>query len=139
MESGPPHTPVVLVCDDTEPIRRLIRVNLELDGYAVDEATDGEAAFERLLDHSRPRPALVLLDAAMQPRDGWWVVERMRSEPDLSGIPVVMVTASVQHHDRRQARLAGCDAFLAKPFDPDDLHELVVRFVGDPGGGLPGP
>lgn len=139
MESGPRHVPVVLVCDDTESIRRLIRLNLEAEGYAVEERCDGGSAMARLLDPGGPRPDLVLLDATMGPRDGWWLVERMRSHDALADLPVVMVTASVQNHDREQARVAGCDAFLAKPFDPEDLISLVARFVGAPGGPVPAP
>jgi CheY-like chemotaxis protein len=133
MESGPPHPPVVLVCDDTESIRHLIRVNLESEGYAVEESTDGYAVVERLLDGRAARPALVVIDAAMGPYDGWWAVDRIRAEPTLDDVPIIMVTASVQDQERDQARTAGCDAFLAKPFDPDTLLDLVVRFVGAPG------
>lgn len=119
----------VLVCDDTEPIRRLIRVNLELEDYAVQEAEDGQEALDLLRDPSRPLPDLVTLDAQMIPRDGWWAIAEIRSDPRLRDIPVVMLTASVQHHDRVQASDAGLDAFIAKPFDPELLLEVIERLV----------
>ncbi|GAB3444510.1 hypothetical protein GCM10027517_24280 [Phycicoccus ginsengisoli] len=115
---------LVYVCDDTEQIRRLIRVNLELEGYQVEELEDGEALLGRLRA-VQELPDVITLDAQMTPRDGWWAVDRIREDARLSSIPVIMVTASVQQHDRAQAHGSGLDAFLAKPFDPDDLIELV--------------
>jgi len=134
MESGTPSggdgatAPLVLVCDDSEPIRRLIRINLELDGFAVAEATDGQAALVWLRDND-VLPAVVTFDAFMEPRDGWWAVAAMRADPRLAGIPAVMVTASVQIHDRVQARESGFDAFVTKPFDPDHLLEVVSHLA----------
>lgn len=120
---------LVLVCDDTEQIRRLIRVNLELEGYEVEEAAEGEALLERLRDESLPLPGVITLDAQMHPRDGWWAVGEIRADPRLAGIPVVMVTASVQRHDRVQAAEASLDAFVPKPFDPEYLVEVIQGFL----------
>src|SRR6476469_740144 len=109
---------LVMVCDDTEQIRRLIRLNLELEGYVVEEAADGGM----LLDRLRVRlqrgtlPGVITLDAHMSPRDGWWAIARIRADERLAHIPVVMVTASVQQQDRDQAEGAGLDAFVSKPF-----------------------
>jgi CheY-like chemotaxis protein len=118
---------LVIVCDDTEQIRRLIRLNLELEGYAVEEATDGSALLELL--QRDDLPGVITLDAQMTPRDGWWAIARIRADTRLAGIPVVMVTASVQQHDRVQASESGLDAFVSKPFDPDHLMELVQGFM----------
>jgi CheY-like chemotaxis protein len=118
---------LVIVCDDTEQIRRLIRLNLELEGYAVEEATDGSALLERL--QRDDLPGVITLDAQMSPRDGWWAIARIRADARLVDIPVVMVTASVQQHDRVQASESGLDAFVSKPFDPDDLIALVQGFM----------
>lgn len=121
----------MLVCDDTEPIRRLIRMNLELDGYRVEEVSDGEALLTRLWDEEAELPGVVILDAQMEPRDGWWAISQIRTDRRFDQIPVVMVTASVQHHDRVQATAAGLDAFVPKPFDPDYLVELVHGFMAE--------
>ena len=118
----------VFVCDDTPHIRLLIRVNLELEGFEVQEAADGQELLERLRAAS-VLPDVVTLDAHMSPRDGWWAVARIREDERLAGIPVVMVTASVQQHDRVNAMASGFDAFLAKPFDPDELMRLVRGFA----------
>lgn len=121
---------LVYVCDDTEQIRRLIRLNLELDGFEVEEYTDGESLLERLRS-TEQLPDLVTLDAQMSPRDGWWAIDSIRRNPRLAGIRVVMVTASVHEHDRAQAQGSGLDAFVAKPFEPEDLVDLVRSLVAD--------
>jgi CheY-like chemotaxis protein len=114
----------VLVCDDAEPIRRLIRVNLEIEGYEVLEAVDGEAALEILEDVSKPLPDVITVDVVMPRRDGWWMVAAIRADPRLAHIPIVMVTASAQDQDRAKAERADVDEFVAKPFDP---YELVTK------------
>ena len=87
--------PLVLVCDDTEQIRRLIRINLELEGYEVEEAGDGQEAMTRLVDPIRRGPGH-LLDAQMAPYDGWWAIAEIRSTR-AGPVPVVLVTAVVTH------------------------------------------
>jgi DNA-binding response OmpR family regulator len=131
MESGsrPDGPGLVLVCDDVESIRQLMRINLELEGFAVEEAADGHAAMARLIDPELPTPDVVVLDAQMGPKDGWWTIAAIRSHPRMTEVPVIMVTASVQVSDRVQAAEAGLDAFITKPFDPDALVEVVSRFA----------
>jgi CheY-like chemotaxis protein len=118
-------TPRVLVCDDTDSVRTLIAMNLELEGYDVVQAHDGLEALDILSDPSAPLPDVVTVDALMPRRDGWWTVSMIRTDPRLQHLPVVMVTASVQRHHRAQAEQASVDAFIAKPFDPDELVAIV--------------
>jgi len=120
----------VLVCDDTEQIRRLIRVNLELEGYEVVEAVDGPAALEILQDLTQPLPDVITLDVVMPRRDGWWTVSAIRADPRLKHLPIVMVSASAQNTDRAQAKVACVDEFLAKPFDPDELLSKIGALTG---------
>jgi CheY-like chemotaxis protein len=125
---------LVMVCDDTEPIRRLIRLNLELEGYDVEEVGDGAQLLARLdqrAEAGEALPGVITLDAHMVPRDGWWTIGRIRSDPRFADIPVLMVTASVQQHDRTQATASGLDAFVAKPFDPEYLIALVDGFMAE--------
>ncbi len=103
----------------------LIRINLELEGYEVVEASDGQDALEILQDTTRPLPDVITLDALMPRRDGWWVVSEIRSDPRLERIPIIMVTASVQPNDRAQAERVAVDGFVAKPFEPDELVALI--------------
>ena len=120
--------PRVLVCDDTDAVRHLIRLNLELEGYDVIEAHDGEEALNILASitdaEDDPLPDVVTVDALMPRRDGWGRSPCTR-RPGLEHIPVVMVTASVQSHHRAQAEQAAVDGFIAKPFEPDELIALV--------------
>jgi CheY-like chemotaxis protein len=134
--SDEPHagTGRVLVCDDTEQIRRLIRVNLELDGYEVVEAVDGVDALEILQDLTRPLPDVITLDVVMPRRDGWWMVSTIRADPRLAHIPIVLVTASAQDSDRAHAQRADVDEFVAKPFDPEELLTKIEALAGGPRG-----
>lgn len=116
----------ILVCDDTAQIRQLIRVNLELEGYEVVEAADGLEALGILEDPAQMLPDVITVDALMPRRDGWWTVSMIRADPRLEHIPIVMVTASVQPHHRAQAEQAAVDAFVAKPFDPDELLAVIA-------------
>lgn len=119
------HAGRVLVCDDDDSTRALIRVNLELEGYDVVEAGDGVEALEILRDPQLQPPDVITVDALMPRRDGWWFVQMIRQDPRLEQIPIVMVTASVQPHHRIQAEQAQVDGFIEKPFEPDELLALV--------------
>lgn len=123
--------PLVLVCDDTESIRRLLRINLELAGFDVEETGDGRECMSRLIAVDLPTPDVILLDAQMDVYDGWWAIAAIRAHHRLNSVPVAMVTASVQVHDRLQANEAGIDEFIAKPFDPDELVETVSRLAAE--------
>jgi len=132
-ERGSLVRPRVLVVDDTPQIRMLIRLNLELEGFEVDEAGDGAEALSRLRDDvaaGRAVPAVVTLDAVMEPLDGWATVAAIRREPGLAGIKVVMVTASVQAHHRQRAERGGVHAFVPKPFEPQALLDVVRELSG---------
>ncbi|WP_404381385.1 response regulator [Knoellia locipacati] len=143
MESGPAATavtsrPLVLVCDDIVSIRDIIRINLELEGFDVLEAADGHEAMSHLIDPSARVPDVILLDAQTPRRDGWWAIAAIRSHPRLADVPTVLVTASTTAHDRSEAALAGFDAFVAKPFDPADLVDVVSRLAADGRPQVPG-
>ena len=142
MQSGseaPAAAPLVLVCDDIEPIRRLVRINLELAGFDVEEAADGHEAMARLIDPHRTRPSVIVLDSDMAPYDGWWAIAAIRSHPRLDPVPVLLVTGSVVVHDAPEATGAGFDGFLSKPFDPEDLVEAVSRLAATGRAPLSGP
>lgn len=115
----------MLVVDDTPQIRLLLRLNLELEGFEVEEACDGAACLERLRDAARPLPQVVTLDAVMEPVDGWTAVQEIRRDARLAHLPLVMITASVQAYQRVRAQRAGVDAFVAKPFEPSAVVEMV--------------
>ncbi|MBM6405504.1 response regulator [Phycicoccus sp. CSK15P-2] len=132
MQSGPEDpgaAPLVLVCDDTEAIRTLLRINLEIGGFVVEEAADGHEAMARLIDLERRRPDVIVLDQQMAPYDGWWAIAAIRSHPRLDDVPVVLLTAATSETDQPEASGAGFDALFGKPFDPDEIVAAVSRLA----------
>jgi len=121
----------VLVCDDTESIRRLLRINLELDGFEVIEACDGGDAVAQLdaLARGGTPPHVVVLDADMAPFDGWWALDEIRRRPGLAAVPVVLASAANDLEDGQAMRERGLDAWVNKPFDPDAMLGLVDGFL----------
>jgi CheY-like chemotaxis protein len=119
----------VLVVDDDEVIRQLITLNLELEGFEVYEAVDGADALRKVAE---VRPAVVTLDVMMPNLDGWDAAARLRSDPETADVKVVLLSARAQEADVRRGTRLGVDAYLTKPFDPDDLVEVVRRLAGIP-------
>jgi CheY-like chemotaxis protein len=114
--------PRVLVVDDDAVIRRLIMVNLELEGFDVAEAVDGQAALEAVTQRA---PHVVVLDVAMPRLDGLATTAALRADPATSAIKIVIVSARAQQADVRRGMDAGADAYLTKPFEPEALIRCV--------------
>ena len=108
----------ILVVDDDESVRQLVRDVLEVEGYDVDVAADGFAALRRV---EAGRPDCVVLDVMMPGMDGHAVLQRIRSSDGGSELPVVMLTAAADDSHAWLAWSGGVDYFLAKPFDPSEL------------------
>jgi CheY-like chemotaxis protein len=117
----------VLVVDDDDNIRRLICINLELAGFEVDTARDGLEALERV---ALRRPDVVTIDQKMPGLDGVGVVETLRADPAARFLPIVMVSAHAQAGDAERGYRAGVDAYLTKPFEPEELVATVRRLAG---------
>ena len=117
----------ILICDDDPVILRLLEVNLELEGYEVLSARNGEEALEIA---SAEKPDLVILDIMMPKLDGYQTAERLKSQDDTKEIPVVFVSAKAQLSDIEKGKSYGVADYLTKPFDPSDLLEIVERLVG---------
>ncbi len=119
----------ILIVDDDAGIRRLIATTLEdVSGYRMTEAGDGEEAVERARE---ARPAIVFLDIDMPRMNGIETCRRLKSEPATADATIVMLTADADHDAERDARHAGADLFLTKPFSPLHLLRLVDR-LGHP-------
>lgn len=115
----------VLVVDDSEVIRQLIRVNLELEGFEVVTAADGAECLEVI---RRVKPDVVTLDVVMPRLDGLRTAARLRATPDTSGLPIAIVSACTPA-DLDLGEAVGVDGYLGKPFDPADLVALVRRLM----------
>ena len=121
---------LVLVVDDDEDIRVLVRTLLERAGATVHEAGDGRSALREF--HAR-RPDLVVLDVQMPELDGWQVLERIR---DLSDVPVLMLTARGQELERVRGLQGGADDYVVKPFGKQELLarvQALLRRASRPG------
>ena len=118
----------VLVVDDDAVIRQLICVNLELEGFEVHTAEDGQDALEKIRDVD---PAVVTLDIMMPRLDGWETAARLRSDPETAHIKVILLSARAQEADRKRGHGLGVDGYLTKPFDPDELVAEVRRLAGE--------
>ena len=115
----------VLVVDDEPQVVWMLQFSLEAEGYQTFSARDGVAALDEVKEH---HPTLMLLDIMMPVMDGWTVLEHLRSLPEDERPRVVVVSARSSLRDRAKAAELGADAFVAKPFNVDDLlgvlHDL---------------
>jgi CheY-like chemotaxis protein len=116
----------VLVVDDDEVIRQLIAVNLQLEGFEVSTAVDGQDCLERV---GEVRPDVITLDVMMPRLDGWVTAMRLREDEGTRHIKVVMITARAQEHDVRRGHEIGVDAYVTKPFDPNQLIQTVRKLA----------
>lgn len=117
--------PPILVVDDNQDNAEIIRQYLEIRGYPITVAHNGDealAAFEQV------KPSLVLLDVMMPGRDGWEVCRLMKQHPVLGKtVRIVMVTALDEWEDKREALQTGADDYVEKPFDLPSLAVTVQR------------
>jgi DNA-binding response OmpR family regulator len=118
----------ILVADDDDDIRGLLRELLSRAGFDVDEAADGRTALRRLYESP---PALVILDVSMPDMDGYQTLERIR---DLSEVPVIMLTARTQELEKVRGLSSGADDYVAKPFGRQELLARVQALLRRTGG-----
>jgi two-component system phosphate regulon response regulator PhoB len=121
----------LLIADDHEGIRDLVRITLTDERYEIVEATDGAEALELALEH---RPDLIFLDVTMPKKSGLDVCRSLKSNPDTSAMTIVMLTSMGQEKDREAGLSAGADGYFTKPFSPiallrkvDEVLEQNVR------------
>lgn len=117
----------ILICDDEPSLRELMRVALE-GSYQFAEAED---AAEALRLTKELRPDVLLLDVMLPGGSGLDLLQTIRADPDLSPTRIVVVSAWASAQDRRRAEEAGADAFVPKPFAPEQLVTVVDRLLED--------
>jgi CheY-like chemotaxis protein len=122
----------VLVVDDSDVIRTLITVNLELEGFEVITAVDGQEALEKI---ELVLPDVMTIDVVMPRLDGFTTVSRLRADPRTRHLKIAMVTACAQEADIARGRAVGVDAYVTKPFDPETLVRTVRDLVDGKAGG----
>jgi DNA-binding response OmpR family regulator len=122
MSAEEPTRRLVLVADDDEDIRSLVRYRLVANGFEVVTAVNGEEALRLAAERS---PDLAILDVMMPRLDGFEVTRRLRADEATRTIPVILLTSRAQEADVTQGFAAGADDYLRKPFSPQELGMRV--------------
>lgn len=126
MNVKPDDAPTVLIVDDFDDMRSVLRHWLERRSYKVVEAVDGDEAIEVA---RRERPALILMDIGLPHRSGISATYKIRKVPELSGTPIVALTAYGAVDLHAEALKAGCVKCLTKPIDSDELDQLLSNLL----------
>src|SRR5688572_33468184 len=123
MSTAPnPERSTILIVDDFDDTRLLLRTWLEKKGYRVIEAEDGQAAVSTA--ESR-RPDLIIMDVEMPELDGLSATRQIRGLPGFEHVPIIAVSAYGAHQFREEALTAGCNEYVSTPFEPDELEQLI--------------
>ena len=112
----------ILVVEDQEDNRQILRDLLGNAGYELIEAENGEEALAAV---ARQRPDLILMDIQLPVMDGYEATRRIRTNPDLKSVPIIAVTSYALAGDESKALAAGCDAYVSKPYSPRQLLAKV--------------
>ena len=118
----------VLVIDDDPDIRTLLQIALERDGHRVVGAPGGTAGLAALRDPAAERP-VVILDVQMPDLDGWQVLGEIRRDEALRDTPVILCTVKSSATDLSRGWEVGCDAYLTKPFDIEEMSTEVATLA----------
>ena len=116
----------ILVIEDQEDNRAILRDLLTASGYVLIEATDGAAGVAKA---AAERPDLILMDIQMPVMDGYEATRRIKADPTLKAIPIIAVTSYALSGDEAKTRDAGCDGYIAKPYSPRALLALIKSFL----------
>lgn len=116
----------ILIADDDPVILKLLQVNLEMEGYDVVMAEDGQAAVQQA---NSTKPDLIILDIMMPKMDGLSVRQALLETPELKDTPVIFLSARAQLTDIQKGYAAGVTEYVTKPFDPSDLLELIEQVL----------
>jgi two-component system chemotaxis response regulator CheY len=117
----------ILIVDDSRTVRAMIRIALEADRHHVLEAADGRAGLAML---AQGVPDLVITDVNMPEMDGLSLVREARQRPESSGVPMLVLTTEASDAMKERGRQAGATGWIVKPFQADQLREVVQRVLG---------
>ena len=116
----------ILVVEDQEDNRQILRDLLTNAGYEMTEAVNGEEALAEVV---RQRPDLILMDIQLPIMGGYEATRRIRINPDLKSVPIIAVTSYALAGDESRALAAGCDAYVSKPFSPRQLLAKIREYL----------
>jgi len=116
----------ILIVEDQEDNRAILRDVLSTAGYELLEATNGQEGVELA---QQERPDLILMDIQLPVIDGYEATRRIKSDAALGAIPIIAVTSYALSGDEARARTAGCDGYVAKPFSPRELLAMLREYL----------
>jgi two-component system cell cycle response regulator DivK len=116
----------ILVVEDQEDSRRIMRDLLTTTEYEVTEAENGEEALAAV---AKQRPDLILMDIQLPVMDGYEATRRLKADPSSSSIPIIAVTSYALSGDEEKARAAGCNDFVPKPYSPRQLLAKIRQYL----------
>ena len=116
----------ILIAEDDKDVGDILTHMLGPSGYTVELAKDGQEAIEKL---RMSRFDLAIVDMAMPNVDGLTVIRRLRADPETQKMPTLVLTACAFGPDQEKAIRAGCDVFITKPFDPEQLLEKIQELL----------
>lgn len=116
----------ILVVEDTEDNRQIVRDLLTSVGYTLIEAVTGE---EGVAFAAREIPDLILMDIQLPVLDGYEATRQIKANPALAHIPIIAVTSYALSGDEAKTKAAGCDAYIAKPYSPRQLLAMVRKYL----------
>jgi len=116
----------ILVVEDQEDNRQILRDLLASAGYELTEAENGEEALAAL---AKQQPDLILMDIQLPIMDGYEATRRIRTNPDLKSVPIIAVTSHALAGDEEKALTAGCNGYVSKPYSPRDLLAKVRAYL----------
>ena len=122
----PEHRGTILYVEDNPENRMLVRRVLLAEDYELIEATDAEHALDVL---KSARPDLILMDINMPDMDGYTLTAKIKSMPGFERVPILALTANVMRGDREKTLEAGCDGYIQKPLDVDQLTREIEKFL----------
>ena len=120
----------ILIVEDQEDLRGVLRDLLSGSGYAVVEAADGQ---EGVAKAKSDRPYLILMDTQLPVIDGYEATRQIKADSDLKATPIIVVSSFAMKGDEEKARAAGCDHYVTKPYSPLQLLRTIRAVLGDQG------
>ncbi|GAB1536234.1 hypothetical protein ADMFC3_18650 [Geovibrio sp. ADMFC3] len=112
----------ILIADDELRLRKVVALHLKKAGFAVLEAGNGKQAMTLAKEH---KPDVIVLDIMMPEMDGLEACEAIKADPELAGIPIILLTAMAEADDIEKGNAAGAEYYLTKPFSPKELIDKI--------------